>query len=71
MGKALPAADISVETTRAVLEAIAQRPRSVGEAIASGACRVTGDAAGFEALFAMLDEFALMFNIVAPDGRSS
>ena len=60
------AADVSVTTTRAVLETIALEPQRLAEALATGESRVTGDAAKLAALFAMLDDFKLMFEIVTP-----
>ena len=60
------AADVSVTTTRAVLEAIALEPQGFAEALATEGSRVTGDAAKLAALFSMLDNFKLMFEIVTP-----
>jgi linear primary-alkylsulfatase len=62
-------ADLSVTTTRAALEAIALRPEGLAESLVAGTCRVTGDAARLTALFAMLDDFTLMFEIVTPGLR--
>ena len=69
LGKAA-AADVSVTTTRAVLETIALEPQRLAEALATGESRVTGDAARLAALFAMLDDFKLMFEIVTPGDQN-
>jgi linear primary-alkylsulfatase len=65
-GKQLAAPDASVEITRAALEAIALNPAALADKLADGSCRVAGDAAKLTALLAMLDDFALMFEIVTP-----
>ncbi|HTV89578.1 MAG TPA: alkyl sulfatase dimerization domain-containing protein [Stellaceae bacterium] len=66
-GKACDAPDLVVVSTRAALERIALRPQALADALAGGDCRVTaGDPAQLTALFASFDEFALMFDIVAP-----
>ncbi len=53
-------------TTRAVLVDVILRRKTMAEAIAAGALRVKGDPAPLEALFEMLDDFALQFEVVAP-----
>ena len=65
-GRAGVSADATIETGRAVLESAVLRPAALAEAVAAGACRVTGDAAKLLALFDMFDEFRLMFDIVTP-----
>jgi alkyl sulfatase BDS1-like metallo-beta-lactamase superfamily hydrolase len=65
-GKQFAAPDASVDITRGALEAIALAPAALADKLADGTCRVAGDAAKLAALFAMLDDFALMFEIVTP-----
>jgi hypothetical protein len=51
----------SAISTRAALDRVALRPQALAEVLADGTCRVTGGvAAKFEALFAMLEDFALL-----------
>jgi alkyl sulfatase BDS1-like metallo-beta-lactamase superfamily hydrolase len=59
-------ADATVSITRTVLVDLALRRRSVAQAAADGALSVKGDPAPLEALFGMLDDFALQFEVVAP-----
>jgi alkyl sulfatase BDS1-like metallo-beta-lactamase superfamily hydrolase len=56
----------TVSTTRAVLVDVILRRKTVAEASAAGLLRIKGDAAPVEALFEMLDDFALQFEVVAP-----
>lgn len=66
-GKAAADPDLAVASTRAALERLALRPDALADALAAGDCRVTaGDPAALTALFAAFDDFALMFDIVAP-----
>jgi alkyl sulfatase BDS1-like metallo-beta-lactamase superfamily hydrolase len=69
-GKAAISVDASVASTRAALETLVLRPGALREAIASGACRVSGDAEKLTALFAMFDTFELMFDIVTPSPQT-
>ncbi|KPK06424.1 MAG: hypothetical protein AMJ64_09255 [Betaproteobacteria bacterium SG8_39] len=59
-------ADAKVSTTRAVLVDLILRKMNVAQAAADGALSVKGDPAPLEALFGMLDDFALQFEVVAP-----
>jgi alkyl sulfatase BDS1-like metallo-beta-lactamase superfamily hydrolase len=52
-----------------VLEAVVLEPQGLAEALGREGNRVTGDAAKLSALFAMLDDFRLMFEIVTPGSR--
>jgi alkyl sulfatase BDS1-like metallo-beta-lactamase superfamily hydrolase len=70
LGKSAMNPDASVISTRAALDRIALRPQTLAEALADGSCKVTGgDAANLEALFAMFEDFAPMFDIVTPAAR--
>jgi alkyl sulfatase BDS1-like metallo-beta-lactamase superfamily hydrolase len=66
LGKQPVDPDATVTVTRKVLEAIALRPQALGDALEAGTCQVTGDPTKLTALFAMLDDFTLMFEIVTP-----
>jgi alkyl sulfatase BDS1-like metallo-beta-lactamase superfamily hydrolase len=66
VGPACGGVDATIVARRPVLETAVLRPRALAEAIASGSCRVDGDVAKLTALVDMLDEFALMFDIVTP-----
>jgi alkyl sulfatase BDS1-like metallo-beta-lactamase superfamily hydrolase len=69
-GKQTALPDLAVVSTRAALERLALRPQALGEVLAAGDCRVVaGDPTMLTALFAGLDEFTLMFDIVAPARR--
>jgi alkyl sulfatase BDS1-like metallo-beta-lactamase superfamily hydrolase len=62
--------DASVISTRAALDRVALRPQALAEVLADGTCKVTGgDVMKLEALFAMFEDFALMFDIVTPGVR--
>ena len=62
--------DASVISTRAALDRVALRPQALAELLADGTCKVTdGDAAKVEALFAMFEDFELMFDVVTPAAR--
>jgi alkyl sulfatase BDS1-like metallo-beta-lactamase superfamily hydrolase len=61
------AADVSVTTTRATLDAIILKRHTIPDALASGALRVEGDTPLLAGLLAMLDPPpALMFEILTP-----
>jgi alkyl sulfatase BDS1-like metallo-beta-lactamase superfamily hydrolase len=69
-GKTAMNPDASVVSTRAALDRVALRPQALAEVLADGTYKVTGgDAAKVEALFAMFEDFALMFDIVTPGAR--
>ena len=69
-GKTAQNPDASVTSTRAALDRIALRPQALAEVLSDGTCKVTGgDAAKVEALSAMFEDFALMFDIVTPGAR--
>jgi alkyl sulfatase BDS1-like metallo-beta-lactamase superfamily hydrolase len=69
-GKTAMNPDASVVSTRAALDRVALRPQALAEVLADGTCKVTsGDAAKVEALFAMFEDFAPMFDIVTPGAR--
>jgi alkyl sulfatase BDS1-like metallo-beta-lactamase superfamily hydrolase len=64
-GKTAMNPDASVISTRAALDRVALEPQALAEVLADGTCKVTGgDAAKVAALFAMFEDFALMFDIV-------
>ena len=65
-GPARGPVDARVSTGRAVLERAVLQPQTLAGAIAAGECAVAGDADLLSALFAMFDEFRLMFDIVTP-----
>jgi len=64
-------ADASVSTKRSVLVDLILRRTSVTQASVAGVLRIKGDAALVEALFEMLDDFSLQFEVVAPRPNSS
>jgi alkyl sulfatase BDS1-like metallo-beta-lactamase superfamily hydrolase len=66
MDRVEPAAAASVTTPRATLVDLILRRKYVAQAVSDGVLGVKGDVALLEALFAMLDDFALMFEVVAP-----
>jgi alkyl sulfatase BDS1-like metallo-beta-lactamase superfamily hydrolase len=66
MGKQVPSAAAAVSTTRATLDALALKRTTPAEAIQSGAFAVTGDVQVLAALFGMLDDFEMMFDILTP-----
>ena len=69
-GKSATSPDASVVSTRAALDRIALQPQALAEVLADGTCKVTGGhATKVEALFAMFEDFALMFDIVTPGAR--
>jgi alkyl sulfatase BDS1-like metallo-beta-lactamase superfamily hydrolase len=66
LGKQSVSPDATVTVTRKALEAIALRPQALAGTLADGTCQVAGESAKLTALFAMLDDFTLMFEIVTP-----
>jgi len=66
MDRVEPAAVATVTTTRATLVDLILRRKYVAQAVSDGVLGVKGDVAPLEALFAMLDDFALQFEVVAP-----
>ena len=66
MHKTMPNATAEVSTTRETLVALVVRRTTVAQALAAGSLRVTGDATCVAALFDMLDDFALQFDVVTP-----
>ena len=59
-------ADATVTLTRSVLNQLVLREATFADAVAQGLVRVEGDAAKVTELFGMLDDFALMFEVVEP-----
>ena len=71
-GKNAENPDAAIVSTRAALERVVLQPQALTAALADGTCRVTeGDAAKVEALFAMFEDFAPMFDIVTPGAQPS
>ncbi len=66
MDKTVPDADAAVSTTRDTLVELIVRKQSVAQAIEAGALRAEGDVTLVGALFEMLDDFSMQFEIVAP-----
>jgi alkyl sulfatase BDS1-like metallo-beta-lactamase superfamily hydrolase len=66
MHKETPDVTAQVSTTRETLVALIVRRTTVTQALAAGSLRVTGEASCVVALFDMLDEFALQFDVVTP-----
>jgi len=62
-------ADATVSTTREALVDLILRRASVAHAAATELLRIKGDAAPVAALFEMLDDFSLQFEVVAPRAR--
>lgn len=70
LGKQAEDADLSVTATRDALVGLIVGGKTVAQALADGDVRADGDAAPLEALFTMLDDFHLMFDILTPgEGR--
>jgi alkyl sulfatase BDS1-like metallo-beta-lactamase superfamily hydrolase len=71
MGESASAADASVTTTRATMDAIVLRKTTIPDALASGALTIDGDVPRLGALFAMMEPpAALMFEVLTPgEGR--
>jgi alkyl sulfatase BDS1-like metallo-beta-lactamase superfamily hydrolase len=71
LGEWSDAAQASITTSRAVLDAILLRKTSVPEAMTTGALAVEGNASKLALLFGLLDQPAsMMFDILTPgEGR--
>lgn len=65
-GKAEADASASVVTTRDTLVALIVRKFTVAEAVAAGSLKISGDASCVPALFDMLDDFSMQFEVVTP-----
>lgn len=65
-GKQEPAANATVSTTREVLVALIVRRTTVAEAVAAQRLTIEGDADCVAALFEMLDDFSMQFEVVTP-----
>ena len=61
----------SLRASRSVVVALNVRQISVAEAVAAGDLEIDGDQAVVEQLFAMLDDFTMMFDVVAPSLESA
>ncbi|MBV9834064.1 MAG: MBL fold metallo-hydrolase [Alphaproteobacteria bacterium] len=63
-----PATDATlvVSTTRPVLDSLVVKLSTVAQGLENGGLKVQGDAKVLEALFSMLDDFPLMFDILTP-----
>jgi alkyl sulfatase BDS1-like metallo-beta-lactamase superfamily hydrolase len=59
-------ADVTVRISRAALVDINIRKTDVAAAVAAGDVRIDGDRGIIEQLFALLDDFTMMFDVVAP-----
>lgn len=59
-------ADVTVHISRAALVDINIRKTDVAAAVAAGDVRIDGDRGIIEQLFALLDDFTMMFDVVAP-----
>lgn len=66
LGKVEPDASVSVTATRATIVSLAVRKLTVAQAIETGKINVQGDASRVSALFEMLDDFAMQFDVVTP-----
>ena len=66
MDKTVPEADATVSTTRDILVALIVRKQSAAQAIEAGVLRIEGDEGLVPALFEMLDDFSMQFEVVAP-----
>jgi alkyl sulfatase BDS1-like metallo-beta-lactamase superfamily hydrolase len=62
----------SIRASRDLVVALNVRRTNVAEAVAAGNLAIDGDVAAVEQLFAMLDDFTMMFDVVAPslDGET-
>ena len=65
-GKTAADATAGVTTTRETLVALIVRRTTVAEAVQAGRLQIDGDAACVSALFDMLDDFAMQFDVVTP-----
>jgi alkyl sulfatase BDS1-like metallo-beta-lactamase superfamily hydrolase len=59
-------ADATVTTDRAVLDRLVLRETTAADAIQRGLARIEGDSGKLVELFSLLDDFALMFDVVEP-----
>ena len=66
MDKVSKQADSEVSTSRETLVALTVNAMNVAEAIENNLIKIEGKRSHVEDLFAMLDEFSPMFDIVAP-----
>jgi alkyl sulfatase BDS1-like metallo-beta-lactamase superfamily hydrolase len=64
-------AGADVRTNQTTIIALNIGKTTVAEATAAGDLEVSGDAAIIEKLFAMLDNFDLMFDVVAPSWKKA
>ena len=62
----IEAADATVRISRAGLVALNIRDMDTAAAMAAGEMTVEGDQSIIERLFTMLDDFTMMFDVVAP-----
>ena len=69
LGKEFDQPDVSVTTTRAVFDAVAMKQVTFAETVMSGQSKLAGDVLKLKALFDMLDNFELMFEVVTPGKR--
>jgi alkyl sulfatase BDS1-like metallo-beta-lactamase superfamily hydrolase len=65
-GRRSERADVTVTLDRATLDRLILRELPIPEAIQSGSVRIDGDPAKLAELFGLLDQFALMFEVVEP-----
>ena len=66
LGKLTSPPEAIVTTTRPILEAIAFKRLSFAEALASGKLSVEGHSSKPQALFDMLEDFEMMFEVMTP-----
>ncbi len=66
MGKTAASADASIAASRETLVALVLRKITVAQAMQGGKLAVDGDTSLIEALFAMLDDFSMQFDVVTP-----
>jgi alkyl sulfatase BDS1-like metallo-beta-lactamase superfamily hydrolase len=59
-------ADATVTTDRAVLDRLVLRETTIAEALQHGLAHIEGDTEKVVALFGLLDDFALMFDVMEP-----
>lgn len=59
-------ATAEVSTTRETLVALIVRGVTLAQAVESGGLKIEGDAECVAALFAMLDDFSMQFDVVTP-----
>ena len=66
LGQAVTGADASVTTTRPILEAIAFKRLGFADALSTGKLTVEGHSSKPQALFDMLEDFEMMFEVMTP-----